>query len=306
MIEIFRQMTEHHYSKYISHFNTRTDILDFLMEILLVFKEMVNQSVFPSDWCEMILLQNNVILKCLRFFSGTIRDYFFEKFENQAWSNFFHCAIAFMIQPSLQLEMFSANKRMRIIKRYKDMRRETGFEIRSMWFNLGLNKCQFVPSLVGSILEMTLLPEAELRKATIPIFFDMMQCEFYSSKFEIESYGDTKRDSSHIKSNFCNFENEIILKLDTLIEGGRGDLEFKDMFYDIMSDMCSKHASMKEDGLRFVITVTKLMERLLEYRCIIYDENKDNRMSCTKNLLVRSYTMFNDFMYISMFNIFFN
>lgn len=137
MIDIFRQMTAYHYEEYIRNFATRTDILDFLMEILVVFKELVNQSVFPQDWSDMIMLQNHVILKSLRFFSHTIRDYFFDKFDNQAWSNFFHCAIAFMTQPALQLETFSVNKRTRIIKRYKDMRRETGFEIRSMWFNLG-------------------------------------------------------------------------------------------------------------------------------------------------------------------------
>jgi dedicator of cytokinesis protein 1 len=53
------------------------------------------------------------------------------------WSNFFHCAIAFLTQPALQLENFSANKRARIISRYKDMRRETGLEITIMWFSLG-------------------------------------------------------------------------------------------------------------------------------------------------------------------------
>ncbi|KAF5308725.1 hypothetical protein FQR65_LT06086 [Abscondita terminalis] len=286
MIDIFRQMSDYHYEKYISQFATRTDILDFLMEILLVFKELVNQSVFPPDWCDMIMLQNSVILKSLRFFSHTIRDHFFEKFDNQAWSNFFHCAIAFMTQPSLQLETFSHNKRMRIIKRYKDMRRETGFEIRSMWFNLGGQyKVQFVPSLVGSILEMTLIPEIELRKATIPIFFDMMQCEFYSSRYEIESYGDTKRDSKHIKQNFFDFENEMIAKLDILVEGGRGDEQFKDLFHDIMVELCSHHTTMNEHGIKFVKMVSRLMERLLEYRCIITDENKENRMSCTVNLL---------------------
>jgi dedicator of cytokinesis protein 1 len=83
-----------------------------------------------------------VILKSLRFFSHTIRDYFFQPFEHQAWNNFFHCAIAFLTQPALQLDAFSQNKRARIVGRYKDMRRETGFEIRSMWFNLG--KCALV------------------------------------------------------------------------------------------------------------------------------------------------------------------
>lgn len=36
--------------------------------------------------------------------------------------------------------------------------------------------------MVGPILEMTLVPEIELRKATIPIFFDMMQCEFHFTR----------------------------------------------------------------------------------------------------------------------------
>lgn len=60
----------------------------------------------------------------------------------------------------------------------------------------------FVPGLVGSILEMTLIPETELRRHTIPIFFDMMQCEFYSSRHSGDSISDTKRDSTLIKANF--------------------------------------------------------------------------------------------------------
>lgn len=274
-----------HYEEYIKNFFTTSDILDFLMEILLVFKDLVNRSVFPPDWCDMIMLQNSVILKCLRFFSHTIRDYFFNKFDNQAWSNFFHCAIAFMTQPALQLENFSPNKRYRVLQKYKDMRRETGFEIKAMWFNLGQHKVQFVPSLVGTFLEMTLLPEIELRKATMPIFFDMMQCEFYSSKYIVESYGDTKTDSSQIKGHFSDFENEMIAKLDTLIEGGRGDETYKILFYSIMSELCEKHTSLKEPGLRFVKVVSRLIERLLEYRDIINDDNNDNRMTCTVNLL---------------------
>ena len=81
----------------------------------------------------------------------------------------------------------------------------------------GHHKTDFIPDIVGPVLEMTLIPEtgesrningsyivwllypfqgnkhiaylmsfkgyvsiAELRKATIPMFFDMMQCEFMS------------------------------------------------------------------------------------------------------------------------------
>lgn len=52
------------------------------------------------------------------------------------------------------------------------------FVISSLTFISGPHKIKFIPSMVGPILEVTLTPEVELRKATIPIFFDMMQCEF--------------------------------------------------------------------------------------------------------------------------------
>nr|XP_012153465.1 PREDICTED: dedicator of cytokinesis protein 1 isoform X5 [Megachile rotundata] len=284
MLAIFRQMTQHHYETYINHFRTTFDLLDFLMEILLVFKDLVSKSVFPGDWCEMIMLQNSIILKSLRYFSGTIRDYYFTEFEQQAWSNFFHCAIAFLTQPALQLETFTPSKRNRIVSRYNDMRRETAFEIRSMWFNLGQHKILFVPSLVGAILEMALIPESELRKATIPIFFDMMQCEFYSSRIT-EGYGDTKRDPAHIKANFIEYENEMIAKLDILVEGGRGDEQFRLLWIQVMGNLCEKHSTMREQGLRFVDTVAKLMERLLQYRDIIHAESQEHRMLCIVNLL---------------------
>ncbi|XP_014489472.1 PREDICTED: dedicator of cytokinesis protein 1 isoform X4 [Dinoponera quadriceps] len=285
MLAIFRQMTpQHHYEVYINHFKTRIDLLDFLMEILLVFKDLVSRSVFPGDWCEMIMLQNSVILKSLRYFSGTIRDYFFTEFEHQAWSNFFHCSIAFLTQPALQLDTFTPAKRNRIIARYNDMRRETAFEIRSMWFNLGQHKIHFVPALVGAILEMALIPETELRKATIPIFFDMMQCEYYSSRI-VEGYGDTKRDPAHIKANFMEYENEMIAKLDILVEGGRGDEQFRTLWSHVMGSLCEKHSTMREQGLRFVDTIAKLMERLLQYRDIIHAESQEHRMLCTVNLL---------------------
>lgn len=62
----------------------------------------------------------------------------------------------------------------------------------------GQNKIQFVPHLVSPFLEMTLIPEEELRKLTIPIFFDMMQSEFYSNRNGLSD----KKDTNKIKYNF--------------------------------------------------------------------------------------------------------
>lgn len=49
----------------------------------------------------------------------------------------------------------------------------------------------------------------------------------------------------------------------------------------------------KEDGVRFVGLITKLMERLLDYRTVVLgDDNIDNRMSCTVNVLVSKSLVF--------------
>lgn len=51
---------------------------------------------------------------------------------------------------------------------------------------------------------------------------------------------------------------------------------------------CRKHKYLARTGENFVTLVVRLLERLLDYRTIMHDENKENRMSCTVNVLVRS------------------
>ncbi|CAB0042097.1 unnamed protein product [Trichogramma brassicae] len=284
MLSIFRQMNQQHYEIYIQHFGTQYDLLDFLMEVLMVFKDLVSRNVFPSDWCDMIMLQNSVILKAMRFFAATIRELFNAEFEYQVWSNFFYCAIAFLTQPALQLETFSQTKYKRIIERYKDMRCDTAMEIHKMWINLGGRKKLFVPELVGPILEMALIPDNELRKeAAIPIFFDMMQTEFYSPKND-EGFNTTGR-KNKVKANFNDFENEMIAKLDILVEGGKGDKDFRDIWLKEMTPLCENHSILREPGLRFVNIVARLLDHLLQYRDIINTESQEHRMLCTVNLL---------------------
>lgn len=58
MISMLRQMEATHYEKYINCFNSSKDLLDFLIEILMVFTDLVSKTVFPKDWNEMIMLQN--------------------------------------------------------------------------------------------------------------------------------------------------------------------------------------------------------------------------------------------------------
>uniref|UniRef100_A0A672IKG1 Dedicator of cytokinesis 1 n=1 Tax=Salarias fasciatus TaxID=181472 RepID=A0A672IKG1_SALFA len=270
MTATLRQMDDYHYAHLISTFGKiRSDVVDFLMETFIMFKDLIGKNVYPSDWIIMNMMQNKVFLRAINQYAAVLNKKFLDQtnFELQLWNNYFHLAVAFLTQESLQLENFSSDKRAKIFHKYQDMRRQIGFEIRDMWYNLGPHKIKFIPEMVGPILEMTLVPEIELRKATIPIFFDMMQCEF------------------HFTCSFQRFENEIITKLDHEVEGGRGDEQYKVLFQKILLEHCRKHKYLARNGETFVTLVVRLLERLLDYRTIMHDENKENRMSCTVNVL---------------------
>uniref|UniRef100_A0A8C6V5W5 Dedicator of cytokinesis 2 n=1 Tax=Neogobius melanostomus TaxID=47308 RepID=A0A8C6V5W5_9GOBI len=271
MTAILSQMKDQHYSAYLETFTRNSDLVDFLMESFLLFKELIRKHVYPSDWMAMIMVQNRyrVFLRAINIYADTMNQKFLNdnSFEVQLWNNYFHLAVAFITQESLQLQHFSPTKRNKILVKYGDMRQLIGFAIRDMWYKLGIHKICFIPDMVGPILEMTLIPEEDLRKATIPIFFDMITCEH-------EHCG-----------NFCKFENEIIQKLDHEVEGGGGDERYMQLLESILLDCVAEKPTLRPQVQHFVALVKGLLIRLLDYRTVMSDDSRNNRMSCTVNLL---------------------
>uniref|UniRef100_A0AAQ4R415 Dedicator of cytokinesis 5 n=1 Tax=Gasterosteus aculeatus aculeatus TaxID=481459 RepID=A0AAQ4R415_GASAC len=270
MTAILKQMDDMHYAHYISTFKTRQDIIDFLMETFLMFKDLMGD-VFPADWMIMNLVQMKVFLRAIEQYSDVLNMYFLDQahFELELWNNYFHLTVAFLTHKTLQLGSFSQEKRNKILNKYGDMRKTIGFKIRDMWYNLGPHKMKFIPAMVGPILEVTLVPEPELRKATIPIFFDMMQCEHHVSP------GRT----------FETFENELITKLDQEVEGGRGDEQYKVLLEKTLLEHCRRHRYLSQSGEELALLLSSLLENLLAYRTITHDESPEYRMSCTVNVL---------------------
>ena len=66
--------------------------------------------------------------------------------------------------------------------------------------------------MVGPFLQVTLVPEPTLRRATLPIFFDMLDCEHRH------------------RGNFKQVESELIDKLDILVGENKGDDSYKELF----------------------------------------------------------------------------
>lgn len=214
LLGLLELMEEEHYRMVFDELSLNGETKDFLHRALLVFKELLSQDVFPSDWLVMKMSANNIIKKALEEFAKPLVYRFLgpSTFDSQLWCSYFGLAVTFLTQPSLQLEQYHEVKRRKILNTYGDMRVSMGLQILSMWSQLGNHKLHFIPSMVAPFLEVTLVPEPALRKATLSVFYDMIQCE------------------QNARGSFRLVENELIDKLDLLISENKGDDEYRELF----------------------------------------------------------------------------
>ncbi|KAM7361574.1 dedicator of cytokinesis spg isoform 2-T2 [Cochliomyia hominivorax] len=276
LLGLLQLLDETHYKRYwdeLSPNKDPRDLKEFLAKSLLVFEELLSQDwlVFPTDWLIMKLASNDVLRKSLEEFAKPLVYRFLgsKSFDSQLWWTYFSLAVTFLTQPSLQLEKYREPKRRKILHSHGDMRVLMGFQILSMWSQLGEQKLHFIPSMVGPFLEVTLVPEPALRKATLTVFYDMMQCE------------------QSARGSFRLVESELIDKLDLLISENKGDDEYRELFSTILLEKVqNENPTWRDAGTAFIASVTRLLERLLDYRSVMQgEENRDKRMSCTVNLL---------------------
>ena len=303
LIEIFRQMTSKHFDSFISNLlNQKSDnaLLIFLTKVLKVFNDLVVHPIYTNEWTEMIMVQNTVILNTLRLISEKMMELFIgASFDKTIYNDFFHCAIAFLTQKSLQLENFSINKRNRLISKYKDMRKETAILIRTLWFFLNTRRSYFIPHMIGPILEMSLIPEIEIRKIGLRIYFDMM--EFEHTDMLEQQQKECKLISNRKCDTFSICEQELITQLDKKLESGKGDDEFRDLFLKEIGFL-SQSSTIRDQGKKFVTTAVRLMKRLLEYRnvinCSSTSENNEQISLCLMRIIEFSHKQQQQEMYL--------
>nr|XP_034984231.1 dedicator of cytokinesis protein 4 isoform X3 [Zootoca vivipara] len=268
LLSLLRQMTDRHYQQLLDRFKTRDELRDFLLQIFTVFRILIRPEMFPKDWTVMRLVANNVIITTVLYLSDALRKNFLnESFDYKIWDSYFYLAVIFINQLCLQLEMFTPSKKKKVLEKYGDMRVTMGCEIFSMWQNLGEHKVHFIPALIGPFLEVTLIPQPDLRNVMIPIFHDMMDWEQRRS------------------GNFKQVEAKLIDKLDSLMSEGKGDETYRELFNSILLKKIERE-TWRESGVSLIATVTRLMERLLDYRdCMKMGEVDGKKIGCTVSLL---------------------
>ncbi|KAI7791389.1 putative dedicator of cytokinesis protein 3, partial [Triplophysa rosa] len=277
LLSLLRQMLDIHFQHLLDNFQSKEELKEFLLKIFCVFRNLMKLSIFPRDWNVMRLLTSNIIVSTTQYLSPVLHKSFTDAdFDFKVWNSYFSLAVLFINQPSLQLETLTPAKRKKVFDKYGDMRVMMAYELFSMWQNLGENKIHFIPGMIGPFLGVTLVPQNEVRNIMIPIFHDMMDWE------------------QRKNGNFKQVEAELIDKLDSLVSEGKGDENYRELF-SLLTQLFGPYPSLlekieqetwRETGVSFVTSVTRLMERLLDYRdCMKGDETENKKIGCTVNLL---------------------
>ncbi|KHJ96660.1 hypothetical protein OESDEN_03372 [Oesophagostomum dentatum] len=170
-----------------------------------------------------------------------------ERFYSDIWQEYMLTAVCFVTQASLQSseEWLRDEADPRV-----QLRKAAARDLRSMWFRLTpVQKMAYIPRLVGAFLKVALVEDDETREATIPIFFDMMQCEFHSCVEDRKNF-----------KKVTHFSNFLFLRSDKeLWEGG---------------------------GRELIERVDRLLGHLFEYRLVRETSDcMENGMSKTVQLL---------------------
>uniref|UniRef100_A0A8C7SYC2 Dedicator of cytokinesis 3 n=1 Tax=Oncorhynchus mykiss TaxID=8022 RepID=A0A8C7SYC2_ONCMY len=277
LLSLLRQMTEVHFHHLLNNFHSKEELKEFLLKIFCVFRNLMKLTIFPRDWSVMRLLTSHVIVVTTQYLSPALHKNFSEAdFDFKVWNSFFSLTVLYINQPSLQLEPLTQAKRKKVLDKYGDMRVMMAYELFSMWQKLGENKPHFIPGMMGPFLGVTLVPQSEVRNIMIPIFHDMMDWE------------------QRQNGNFKLVEAELMDKLESMVSDGKGDGNHRELF-GLLTQLFGPYPSLlekieqetwRETGISFVTSVTRLMERLLDYReCMKGDEMENKKIGGSSNLM---------------------
>lgn len=199
LVGLLQLMDDCHYQSLWDQLGDRKSLKDFILRIFLVYRNLVKQEVFSSDWLVMKMVMNNVLLNSLHEITKPLIRYFLDsrynfdsqvslcskyvrnrvtlnqvwKLISQVWNNYFNLAVEFLTQPALQLEKFSDVKHEKIIEKYGDMRVLMGYQILKVWSKLGKTRIVALFLAYGVLWTLT--------SVLFVVFDRRAQSEFHTS-----------------------------------------------------------------------------------------------------------------------------
>uniref|UniRef100_A0A914UW49 Dedicator of cytokinesis TPR repeats region domain-containing protein n=2 Tax=Plectus sambesii TaxID=2011161 RepID=A0A914UW49_9BILA len=253
---------------------------DFLLRVFLVFRDLIKSAesaenaskmLFPARWVRFKLLLNNIIMVAMQELSEALCNEFLPvaTFDIQLWHTYIALCAAFITQPILQqVETHSFSKE--LFERYGDMRVLMCFQLASLWSHLDERQCHFLPTMVASFVDISLIPHQDLRYIAIPMVVSFL-------------IGEDLR-----AGTVGMVEGELFDKLDTCFAEGMGDEGYKTSFVEYLS-VRVKNANVTDIERQRLRELTQrlncLMELLLEYQTVMKTKCVHRTAFCLLSLI---------------------
>ncbi|KAI0517322.1 SH3 domain-containing protein [Xylaria bambusicola] len=181
------------------------DITAVLKNTLQVHLSILQGEAFPSNWLSVYTYHHKSTMKMLQYLAGILLDSALphpddaEDFDTELWRLFFMTLLKLVGSGCLALETFPEQKRRAVWKIAGDVREHGAELLRRTWeavgwdtsaderMRYGLSKMggyqvQYVPSLVGPIVQLCLSVHGGLRKVAVEVLQTMIVSEWTLSE----------------------------------------------------------------------------------------------------------------------------
>lgn len=182
------------------------DDLNIIIEnCLRVHMSILQGETFPSNWLSVHIFHHKSTMRTLQYLATLLLESFLphpdeaENFDTELWKMFFTTLLKLVGSPSLALETFPEQKRRAVWKIAGDVREHGADLLRKTWEAIGwetsleerarygLSKMggyqvQYVPTLVGPIVELCLSVHEGLRRMAVEVLQTMIVSEWTLSE----------------------------------------------------------------------------------------------------------------------------
>lgn len=182
----------------LSHFSNQADLGEFLNDYLFIVKRLMSTndavvamapshfdknnknsqgSTYPSCWIEMNLRACRTFLTSLTHLHQVLRELFASKLE--MWKSFIDCFIQFILHEALSSDRLMLKNRQRLLA--DDLRQTSAEYVWISWDFLSLEQKQLLlEDLLEPLLRACMVLRSKQRSILLPIFYDMMRCDYTS------------------------------------------------------------------------------------------------------------------------------
>ncbi|RFU32855.1 hypothetical protein B7463_g3527, partial [Scytalidium lignicola] len=181
------------------------ELATLVEDILLVHLNILECHAFPANWLSVHIYHHKSTMKALEYLAGILLETFLpdpddaESYNTELWKCFFSTLLKLVGSDSLALETFPEQKRRAVWKIAGDVREQGAELLKRTWEAVGWEtspserqryaltkmggyQVQYVPALVGPIVELCLSVHEGLRRVAVEVLQTMIVSEWTLSE----------------------------------------------------------------------------------------------------------------------------